>query len=79
MGVTKPYEFVGFRAMDVTKPHEFICFGGGYCSGGGLGPGLTLDPGSAREAVRPGLGFDRVPGLPGSQLHPDPGCIHLSF
>ncbi len=24
---TKPYKFVGFRAMDVTKPYEFIRFG----------------------------------------------------
>ncbi len=23
----KPYEFIGFRAMDVTKPYEFIGFG----------------------------------------------------
>ncbi len=25
--VTKPYEFIGFGAMDVTKPYEFIGFG----------------------------------------------------
>ncbi len=25
--VTKPYEFIGFGAMDVTKPFEFIGFG----------------------------------------------------
>ncbi len=27
MDVTKPYEFIGFGAMDVTKPYEFIGFG----------------------------------------------------
>jgi hypothetical protein len=27
MGVTKPYEFIGFGAMEVTKPYEFIGFG----------------------------------------------------
>ncbi len=27
MDVTKPCEFIGFRAMDVTKPNEFIGFG----------------------------------------------------
>ncbi len=27
MAVTKPYEFIGFGAMDVTKPYEFIWFG----------------------------------------------------
>ncbi len=27
MAVTKPYEFIGFGAMDVTKPYEFIGFG----------------------------------------------------
>jgi hypothetical protein len=27
MGVTKPYEFIGFGAMGVTKPYEFIGFG----------------------------------------------------
>ncbi len=26
MEVTKPYEFIGFGAMDVTKPYEFIGF-----------------------------------------------------
>ncbi len=25
--VTKPYEFIGFGAMDVTKPYEFTWFG----------------------------------------------------
>ena len=25
--VTKPYEFIGFGAVDVTKPYEFIGFG----------------------------------------------------
>ncbi len=30
MGVTKPYEFIGFGAMDVTKPYEFIGFGAMY-------------------------------------------------
>ena len=25
--VTKPYEFIGFGAMDVTKPYKFIGFG----------------------------------------------------
>ncbi len=25
--VTKPYEFIGFGAMEVTKPYEFIWFG----------------------------------------------------
>ncbi len=24
---TKPYEFIGFGALDVTKPYEFIRFG----------------------------------------------------
>ncbi len=28
MEVTKPYEFIGFGAMEVTKPYEFIGFGG---------------------------------------------------
>ncbi len=28
--VTKPYEFIGFGAMDVTKPYEFIGFGDQY-------------------------------------------------
>ncbi len=27
MDVTKPYEFIRFGAMDVTKPYEFIGFG----------------------------------------------------
>ncbi len=27
MEVTKPYEFIGFGAMDVTKPYKFIGFG----------------------------------------------------
>ncbi len=27
MDVTKPYEFIGFGAMEVTKPYEFIGFG----------------------------------------------------
>ncbi len=27
MDGTKPYEFIGFGAMDVTKPYEFIGFG----------------------------------------------------
>ena len=27
MAVTKPYEFIGFGAMEVTKPYEFILFG----------------------------------------------------
>ncbi len=27
MGVTKPYEFIGFGAMEVTAPYEFIGFG----------------------------------------------------
>ncbi len=27
MYVTKPYQFIGFGAMDVTKPYEFIGFG----------------------------------------------------
>ncbi len=31
---TKPYEFIGFGAMDVTKPHEFI--GLGPCLGVGV-------------------------------------------
>ncbi len=26
-GHTKPYEFIGFGAMEVTKPSEFIGFG----------------------------------------------------
>ena len=25
--MAKPYEFIGFGAMDVTKPYEFIGFG----------------------------------------------------
>ncbi len=25
--VAKPYEFIGFGAMDVTKPYKFIGFG----------------------------------------------------
>jgi hypothetical protein len=28
MDVTKPYEFIGFEAMDGPKPYEFIGFGG---------------------------------------------------
>ena len=27
MEVTKPYEFIGFGAMDVTKPYKCIGFG----------------------------------------------------
>ncbi len=27
MDVTKPYEFIGFGAMDVTRPYEFIGLG----------------------------------------------------
>ncbi len=27
MGVTKPYRFIGFGALDVTKPYNFIGFG----------------------------------------------------
>ncbi len=27
MDVTKPYEFIGFGAMNVTKPYKFIGFG----------------------------------------------------
>ncbi len=27
MDATKPYKFIGFRAMDVTKPYKFIGFG----------------------------------------------------
>ncbi len=27
MDATKPYEFIGIRAMDATKPYEFIGFG----------------------------------------------------
>ncbi len=27
MGVTKPYKFIGFGAMDVPKPYKFIGFG----------------------------------------------------
>ena len=27
MDATKPYEFIGFGAMDVTKPYKFIGFG----------------------------------------------------
>ncbi len=27
MAVTKPYEFIGFGAMDVTKPYKSIGFG----------------------------------------------------
>ena len=27
MEVTKPYEFIGFGAVEVTKPYEFIGFG----------------------------------------------------
>ena len=27
MNVTKPYQFIGFGAMDGTKPYEFIGFG----------------------------------------------------
>ncbi len=30
MDVTKPYEFIGFGAMNVTKPYEFIRFGAMY-------------------------------------------------
>ena len=26
-GITKPYKFIGFGAMDVTKPYKFIGFG----------------------------------------------------
>ncbi len=26
-GISKPYEFIGFGAMDVTKSYEFIRFG----------------------------------------------------
>ena len=34
MDVTKPYEFIGFGAMDVTKTNEFIWFEGGAEQGG---------------------------------------------
>ncbi len=27
MDVTKPYEFIGFGAMEVTKPYKFLGFG----------------------------------------------------
>ncbi len=27
MDVTKPYQFIGFGAMEVTKPYKFIGFG----------------------------------------------------
>ncbi len=27
LDVTKPYEFIGFGALDVTKPYKFIGFG----------------------------------------------------
>ncbi len=27
MDVTKPYEFIGFGAMNITKPFEFTGFG----------------------------------------------------
>ncbi len=33
MEVTKPYEFIGFGAMEVTKPYEFIGFGAMDCLG----------------------------------------------
>ncbi len=26
-GITKPYKFIGFGAMDITKPYKFIGFG----------------------------------------------------
>ena len=29
--VAKPYEFIGFGAMDATKPYEFIRFGAMQC------------------------------------------------
>ena len=35
MEVTKPYEFIGFGAMDVTKPYEFIGFGASFGHTGG--------------------------------------------
>ncbi len=36
--VTKPYEFIGFGAMDVTKPYEFMGFGEFLiCQGSGIG------------------------------------------
>ncbi len=34
MEVTKPYEFIGFGTMDATKPYEFIGFGA--CASGPL-------------------------------------------
>ena len=37
MGVTKPYKFIGFGAMDVTKPYKCIGFGAAPYTGG-LGP-----------------------------------------
>ncbi len=49
MDVTKPYEFIGFGAMEVTKPYEFIGFGA-------MGetaclPGLVSEPCSLSEAI----------------------------
>jgi hypothetical protein len=61
MHVTKPYEFIGFGAMDGTKPYEFIGFGAMHATkpcefiGFGTmhatkpcGPGLESDRKSAK-------------------------------
>ncbi len=37
MYVTKPYEFIGFGAMDATKPYKFIGFGAMEVTGSDLG------------------------------------------
>ncbi len=44
----KPFDFIGFGAMDVTKPYEFIVFGG---------PGTITDSNSGSQLPmgRPGM------------------------
>jgi hypothetical protein len=49
MGVTKPYEFIRFGAMEVTKPYKFIGFGAMEVTkpnGSGRAPGDLGFPGT---------------------------------
>jgi hypothetical protein len=55
--ITKPYEFIGFGAMEVTKPYEFIGFGAMECMiSGWLGEGLC-----AKVPTGPHGGFSCPP------------------
>ncbi len=63
MEVTKPYEFIGFGAMDVTKPYKFIGFGGRKRGGNCIDMQQNCSAYNARITFRYFVGRDHLGGL----------------